>query len=133
MTQAVADVIHAGDHGTTFGGGPLVTAVAQVVVRRISDRSFLAHVQEVGDYLGEALGDLASSHPQVRELRGRGLMRGLLIDGSAAAVREAGHDHGLLIATAGDDVLRLVPPLIFERRHVDELADKLGAALRATA
>jgi len=130
LTQAVADTLHAGEHGTTFGGGPLVTSVAQVVLRKIADPAFLAHVREVGDYFDEALHDLAAANSRVIELRGRGLMRGIQIEGSAAAVREAGHDTGLLIATAGDDVLRLLPPLIFERAHVDEAIEKLGRALR---
>jgi acetylornithine/N-succinyldiaminopimelate aminotransferase len=130
LTQAVADTLHAGEHGTTFGGGPLVTGVARVVFQKIADPAFLAHVREVGDYFDEALQDFAANTPQVIELRGRGLMRGIQIDGSAAAVREAGHGAGILIATAGDDVLRLLPPLIFERKHVDEAIDKLGRALR---
>jgi acetylornithine/N-succinyldiaminopimelate aminotransferase len=130
MTQAVADVMHPGDHGTTFGGGPLATAVAQVVLHKISDPAFLAHVREISDYLDESLQDLANSHPQIVELRGRGLMRGVRINGSAGAVREAGHEEGLLTATAGEDVLRLVPPLIIERAHVDEAMQKLGKALR---
>jgi len=128
MTQAVADVVHAGEHGTTFGGGPFVTAVAKVVLDKIADPAFLAHVRDVSNYLDEALHDFASSHPKVRELRGRGLMRGIQIDGSAAALREAAHEHGLMIATAGDDVVRLLPPLIIEREQVDELVEKLGAA-----
>jgi len=128
MTQAVADAIHVGEHGTTFGGGPFVTSVAKVVFERIADPQFLGHVREVGDYLDEALHDFASNHPQVLELRGRGLMRGLRIDGAAGAVREAAHDTGLLVATAGDDVVRLLPPLIIERQHVDELVGKLDAA-----
>ena len=128
MTQAVADAIHAGEHGTTFGGGPFVASIARVVFDKIADPAFLAHVREVGDYLDEALHDFASAHPQVRELRGRGLMRGLQIDGSAAALREAAHSAGLLVATAGDDVVRLLPPLIAEHRHVDELVQKLGVS-----
>jgi acetylornithine/N-succinyldiaminopimelate aminotransferase len=131
MKQHVADAIHPGDHGTTFGGGPFVAGVARAVFERIADPAFLAHVREVGDYFAEALGDLAASQPRILELRGRGLMRGVVIDGPAAAVREAGHRHGLLVATAGDDVVRLVPPLVFERQHVDEAVEKLGAALRA--
>lgn len=129
LTQAVADTLHAGEHGTTFGGGPLVTGVAQVVLKKIADPAFLAHVREVGDYFDEALHDLAAANSRIIELRGRGLMRGIQIEGSAAAVREAGHDAGLLIATAGDDVLRLLPPLIFERAHVDEAIEKLGQVL----
>jgi len=131
LTQAVADTLHAGDHGTTFGGGPLVAGVARVVFEKIADPAFLAHVREVGDYFDEALHDFAAANPRVIELRGRGLMRGIQIDGSAAAVREAGHGAGILMATAGDDVLRLLPPLIFERGHVDEAIEKLGRALGA--
>ncbi|MBK9944604.1 MAG: aspartate aminotransferase family protein [Kouleothrix sp.] len=128
MTQAVADVIHAGDHGTTFGGGPFVTTIARVVFDKIADERFLARVREVSDYLDEALHDFASSHPRVRELRGRGLMRGLQIDGSAAQLRELAHGAGLLLATAGDDVVRLLPPLIIEHSHVDELVQRLDQA-----
>ncbi len=121
LNQRVADVIHPGDHGTTFGGGPLVTAVAQVVFRRISDPTFLEHVRAVSNYLDESLHDLAAEFPgQVLELRGRGLMRGLQIKGSASTVREAAHGAGLLLATAGEDVIRLLPPLIVETSHIDE-------------
>lgn len=126
MTQAVADTIHPGDHGTTFGGGPLVTAAAQVVFEKIANPTFLEHVRDVSDYFGEALQDLANERPEILGLRGKGLMRGLQIDGPAGAVRIAAHDVGLLVATAGDDIVRLVPPLIFERHHVDEAIDKLG-------
>lgn len=128
MTQAVADTIHPGDHGTTFGGGPLVTAAAQVVFEKIANPAFLEHVREVSDYFAEALQDLASERPEILSLRGKGLMRGIQIDGPAAAVRMAGHDVGILVATAGEDIVRLVPPLIFERQHVDETIDKLGQA-----
>jgi acetylornithine/N-succinyldiaminopimelate aminotransferase len=132
LTQRVADVIHPGDHGTTFGGGPLVTAVAQTVFGRISEPAFLAHVREVSAYLDEALGDLQDANPDmVLELRGRGLMRGLRVNGSASAVREAGHEAGLLVATAGEDVVRLLPPLIFETTHVDEAVGKLATMLGA--
>ncbi len=130
LNQAIADTIKPGDHGTTFGGGPLITSVAQVVMRRISDPQFQHHVQMVSNYLDEALHDFATARPNtVRELRGRGLMRGLQINGSAAAVRMQAHAHGLLIATAGDDVIRLLPPLIVEPQHIDEALTSLAAAL----
>lgn len=131
MGQHVADAIQPGDHGTTFGGNPLATAVGATVFRKISDPAFLAHVQQVSNYLDEALQDLAAEHPDVvLELRGRGLMRGVRIAGSAGAVREAAHRHGLLVATAGEDVIRLLPPLIIEPQHVDEAIAGLRAALR---
>lgn len=129
MKQFVADAIHPGDHGTTFGGGPFITAVAKVVLNRVSDPAFLAHVNAISGYLDESLHDLEAAHPEIVELRGRGLMRGVQVRGSAGMIREAAHDDGLLLVTAGDDVLRIVPPLIIEREHVDELIDKLGRAL----
>lgn len=134
MRQKVAQTIHVGDHGTTFGGGPFVTAVAQTVFRKIADPTFLDQVREVGDYLGESLAELQASRPNVMlEVRGRGLMRGMVINGSASTVREAAHNEGLLIATAGDDVLRLVPPLILTRDQVDEAIEKLSRALDAVS
>lgn len=131
MSQAVADTIHVGDHGTTFGGNPLVTAVAGVVFRRISDPAFLAHVRSVSSYLDEALHDLAAEFPTtVLELRGRGLMRGLRLAGPASAAREAAQERGLLVATAGEDVLRLLPPLIIEPHHVAESLTVLRQVLK---
>jgi acetylornithine/N-succinyldiaminopimelate aminotransferase len=104
--------------------------VAQVVFRRVSAPAFLEHVRQMSDYLHEALADFAASHAdQVVELRGRGLMRGLRINGAAAEVRMRAHEQGLLLATAGEDVVRLLPPLIVEPPHVDEALQKLAAAL----
>lgn len=131
MRQAVADAIQPGDHGTTFGGGPLVTAVADAVLARISDPHFLAHVRSVSNYLDESLQDLAAENPgRIRELRGRGLMRGIVLDGPAVAVKNAAQRHGLIVTTAGEDVLRLLPPLIITPAHVDEAVAGLRAALR---
>jgi acetylornithine/N-succinyldiaminopimelate aminotransferase len=131
VRERVAATIHAGDHGSTFAGGPFITTVAGAVFRKLSAPGFLAHVREVGDYLGESLDELASHRDDIVELRGRGLMRGIQIRGDAAAVREAGHHHGLLLATAGEDVLRLVPPLTFARHHVDEAIGLLRTSLDA--
>jgi acetylornithine/N-succinyldiaminopimelate aminotransferase len=131
LQQRVAATIQPGDHGTTFGGNPLATAVGAVVLRKISDPAFLAHVREVASYLDEALQDLAAEFPEtVVELRGRGLMRGLRINRSAAAVREAAQAQHLLVATAGEDVVRLLPPLIVEREHIDAAIAALRAALQ---
>lgn len=131
LTQAIADTIHLGDHGTTFGGNPLATAVGAVMVRRIGDPAFLAHVREVSSYLDESLQDLAADMPDtILELRGRGLMRGLRIAGSAGVAREAAQGRGLLVATAGEDVVRLLPPLIVEPQHVDESVAVLRQVLK---
>lgn len=132
MRQKVADTIHAGDHGSTFAGGPFVTAVAQVVFNKISQPEFLTHVREVSDYLDESLQDLMQRHAEITELRGKGLMRGVRMTIPVSTVREKAHDEHLLIATAGDDVVRLVPPLIMERHHVDEMIGKLEKAIMAS-
>ena len=130
MRQKVADTIHAGDHGSTFAGGPFVTAVAQVVFNKINTPEFMHHVQEVSDYLDESLQDLMNRHPEIIELRGKGLMRGIRMSIPVANIREVAHDHHLLVATAGDDVIRLVPPLVMQRHHVDEFIEKFDATLK---
>ena len=129
VTDAVAAHIHPGDHGSTFAGGPLVCAVALAVFQRLSDPQFLEHVRDVGDHLERRLLELQQAAPQIQEIRGRGLMRGVRVTGSAAAVKEVAQEAGLLIVTAGDDVIRLVPPLIIERPQVDEAIGILRHAL----
>jgi acetylornithine/N-succinyldiaminopimelate aminotransferase len=130
LNQRVADAIQPGDHGTTFGGNPLVTAVGGVVFSKISNPAFLARVREVSSYFDESLQDLAAEFPDtIRELRGRGLMRGIQVAGSAAVIKDAAHQRGVLITTAGDDVVRMLPPLIIEHQHVDEVVGVLRAVL----
>lgn len=129
-TQAVADTIKPGDHGSTFAGGPFVTTVAGYVVDRISDPAFLDHIKDVGNYMGEKLSELLDQ-PAVSQIRGRGLMWGIELDEkyTPADVVNGGYEQGLLLVGAGRNTVRLVPPLILEREHVDELAAKLSAIL----
>lgn len=127
VTERVAQVIHAGDHGTTFAGGPFVSAVADVVVRRVSDPAFLRHVQATGAYFKERLEEINSPH--ITEVRGRGLMLGVQLDIPAAPIIQAGYRHGLLLLNAGPDVLRLVPPLVITPAEVDIAVERLAAVL----
>ena len=127
MTDAVASAIHVGEHGTTFGGGPFITSLALSVFNRLSDPRFLAHVNETGNYLMERLVEINSPH--IKEVRGRGLMIGVEMDIDAAKIRDLGYAHGLLLIQAREKVVRLVPPLIFEKRHADELVEKLAKVL----
>lgn len=127
MTDQIASAIHVGEHGTTFGGGPFITSVALAVFNRISDPQFLAHVNATGNYLMERLAEINSQH--IKEVRGRGLMIGVEMDIDAAKVRDVGYAHGLLLIQARDQVVRLVPPLVFQKAHVDELIEKLGRVL----
>jgi predicted acetylornithine/succinylornithine family transaminase len=126
-TNAVASAMHVGEHGTTFGGGPMITSVALKVLNRISNPQFLARVSENGKYLVDRLSEINSPH--IREIRGRGLMIGVELDIDAAKVMEKGYGRGLLLIRARERVVRLVPPLVIEKPQLDELVDKLGAIL----
>jgi predicted acetylornithine/succinylornithine family transaminase len=119
VTDGIAAALKPGDHATTFGGGPLVATVALAVLRTIAEPEFLAAVRRNGEWLGEALARLAAGRPRVREVRGRGLMWGIELTEPAAPYVAAAREHGLLVATAGPTVIRLVPPLIVTR---DDLA-----------
>jgi acetylornithine/N-succinyldiaminopimelate aminotransferase len=127
VTNAIASSLHVGEHGTTFGGGPFITSVALSVFHRISDAKFLAHVNETGNYLMERLSEINSPH--IKEVRGRGLMVGVELDIDAAKVRDRGYVHGLLLIQAREKVVRFVPPLIFQKEHVDELIEKFSRVL----
>jgi acetylornithine/N-succinyldiaminopimelate aminotransferase len=127
MTEAVASSIHVGEHGTTFGGGPFMTSIALSVFKRISDPKFLQHVVETGNYLMERLSEINSPH--IKEVRGRGLMIGVELDIDAGKVRDIGYHHGLLLIQARDKVVRFVPPLVFEKKHVNELIEKFSKVL----
>ena len=121
--------MHPGEHGTTFAGGPLVTNVAKVVLNRVSQPEFLAQVNEVGDYLIERLSEINS--PIIKEVRGRGLMVAVGLTVDTNAIIEAGYEQGLILVNAGTNVIRLVPPLVIEKQHVDELVEKLTVILSA--
>ena len=131
VTEAVAEHIQPGDHGSTFAGGPLICAVALAVLRRLADTAMLEHVSDVGKYLRESLVQLGAGNHRILDVRGRGLMQGIQLDGSAVAVKNAAQEAGLLLVPAGDDVIRFVPPLIVTREQVDEAIGILRHALEA--
>lgn len=126
-TEKVVSVLIPGDHGSTFAGGALVCHVAEYVLDRIAQPAFLAHVDAMGEYLCDRLSEINSPH--IKAIRGRGLMVGVELDIEAAKVIEQGPAHGLLLVGAGPKVLRLVPPLIVEAKHIDTLAEKLAVIL----
>jgi acetylornithine/succinyldiaminopimelate/putrescine aminotransferase len=128
MTQAVADVMHPGDHGSTFAASPLVAAVSEAVLDRVNEPGFLADVAAKGQYLRERLEELNSPH--IVEVRGRGLMVGVDLDVPAGDLVTAGYAHGLLTVNAGPNTLRLVPPLIISRPEIDQLIERLELILQ---
>ncbi|HYU54546.1 MAG TPA: acetylornithine transaminase [Gemmatimonadaceae bacterium] len=119
VSEEIGSTIQAGDHGTTFGGGPLVAAVAGYVVDRLSDPALLESVRENGAWLGQQLEVLARRSGKVRAIRGTGFIWGLDVVESANEVVKRGWDNGLLLLTAGEHTLRILPPLVMER---DDLA-----------
>ena len=112
MTDAIASTIKAGDHGTTFGGGPFVTSVALHVLDRLSDPALLAHVRETGDWFGKQLNEIAHRTSRIRQVRGVGLMWGIDVMGTAAHVVSEALGRGLLVCSAGDYTVRMLPPLV---------------------
>jgi predicted acetylornithine/succinylornithine family transaminase len=119
MTDEIASAIKPGDHGTTFGGGPFVASVALHVLERLADPAMLAHVREVGEWFGEELNEIAHRTSRIRQVRGVGFMWGVDVMGTAAHVVSEALAHGLLVCSAGDYTVRLLPPLVATQ---DELA-----------
>jgi acetylornithine/N-succinyldiaminopimelate aminotransferase len=115
VSEEIAATIRPGDHGTTFGGGPLVAAVAGHVVDRLSDPSLLEAVRENGAWLGEQLDGIARRSGKVRAIRGTGFIWGLDVVESANEIVSRGWDEGLLALTAGEHTVRLLPPLVMDR------------------
>ncbi|MDA5194794.1 aspartate aminotransferase family protein [Govanella unica] len=133
-TAEAAAGMTAGTHGSTYGGNPLAMAVGNAVLEVVAGPGFLDHVVEIGDYLGAALTDLAARHPDIfADARGQGLIRGLKLKTDLPAFIVAARGQGLLLAAAGDNVVRLLPPLIIERAHVDEAIALLDATAKAVA
>jgi acetylornithine/succinyldiaminopimelate/putrescine aminotransferase len=127
-----ADVFEPGDHGSTFGGGPLACAAALAVMRTVESEGLVEHAAEVGDYLVEALSALAERGAAIDGVRGRGLMLGVALSQDIAPmVAAAALDAGLIVNAIGARTLRLVPPLIITRDEVDEAVTRLGTAFAA--
>jgi len=112
MTDAIASTIKPGDHGTTFGGGPFVASVALHVVERLSDPALLEHVRETGAWFGKQLLEIAHRTSRIRQVRGAGFIWGLDVMGTAAHVVSEALGRGLLVCSAGDYTVRLLPPLV---------------------
>lgn len=130
MTKAVAEAsLKPGDHGTTYGGNPLACAAVAKTHEIYEKQKLAAHVKEVGDYLEEQLKKLVEDYDCVVEQRGLGLIRGIKLSGPVGEVVKKAMEEGLLIISARSDVIRLVPPLVIEKEHVDEMIEKLRKVL----
>ena len=130
LTQRVADKSLApGDHGTTYGGNPFVGAAVSAVFDQFKACDILGHVKEVAPYLEQKLDELVEKYDFLITRRGKGLMQGVVCRLPVGKVAAAALEQGLIVITAGADVLRFVPPLVIEKQHVDEMIEKLEKAL----
>mgnify|MGYP002519263394 CR=1 FL=1 len=130
LTQRVADKSLApGDHGTTYGGNPFVGAAVSAVFDQFKACDILGHVKEVAPYLEQKLDALVEKYDFLVTRRGKGLMQGVVCKLPVGKVAAAALEQGLIVITAGADVLRFVPPLVIEKQHVDEMIEKLEKAL----
>jgi acetylornithine/N-succinyldiaminopimelate aminotransferase len=131
-TAEAAKGMTAGAHGSTFGGNPLAMAVGNAVMDIVSRPEFLEHVRRMGIYLKQRLASVVDAHSTVvAEVRGEGLLIGLRCVAPVADVLAALRDQGLLAAGAGENVLRLLPPLIVGEAEIDAAVTRLDAALSA--
>ena len=130
MTQKVADKSLApGDHGTTYGGNPFVGAAVSAVFDQFEELHILEHVNEVAPYFEQKLDELVATHDCLTARRGKGFMQGLVCTLPVGQVATKALEKGLIVISAGSDVIRFVPPLIIEKEHVDEMIAKLKQVL----
>jgi acetylornithine aminotransferase len=127
--RSVAESFVPGTHATTFGGTPLVTAVALEVLKTISGPGFLDRVRSTGDYFAGRLRELQSRFGCIREVRGRGLILGLDLDRPAQHMVEKCLHRGIVINCTRDSVLRFVPPLVIGKDEIDRLIGVLDEVL----
>lgn len=130
MTEAVAEYsLEPGDHGTTYGGNPLACAAVAKTVEIFEREEIVSHVRETGAYLTERLGKLAAETDEILDCRGIGLIQGMKMKRPVGEIIHAALEKGLLVISARDNVLRLLPPLIIEKEHIDEMIEKLKSVL----
>lgn len=131
MTESVAEYsLEPGDHGTTYGGNPLACEAVAKTIEIFEKEDIKAHVKEVGAYLAEKLDKLADSYDIVLERRGTGLIQGLRLNQPVGEIIRRALKEGLLLISARSDVIRLVPPLVIKKEHVDEMIEVLEKVLK---
>ena len=130
--KGAAKVMEPGDHGTTYGGNPLVCAAADKVLELFEEKNLVAHVQEIGQYLWEELEALAGRLDCIAAHRGKGLMQGLELSMPVGpVVKTALLEEHLVLISAGSQVIRFVPPLVIEKEDVDEMIVRLERAVKS--
>ena len=130
-TEKAAAGMVVGTHGSTYGGNPLACAAGQAVLDVVANDEFLEHVRRMGERLRGALEQLIPNHDHLFDsVRGTGLLLGLKLKSDSRAFVNYLREHGLLTVAAGDNVVRILPPLVVEEAHIAEFIEKLSAAAR---
>lgn len=125
-TKEVADAMCPGDHGTTYGGNPLATAAVCKVFEIFEKDGILNHVNEIAPYLTDKLNVLKDKFPdKIKDVRGKGLMMGMELYGPAGDVVSKLLKKGVILISAGTNIIRFVPPLVVEKEHIDVMCEKL--------
>ncbi len=127
--EKFARAMQPGDHGSTYGGNPLVCCAVKTVFDILEKENMLEHVRDISEYLIEKLDELVSEYDIVETRRGIGLMQGLVLKQEAKPYVSALLDLGVIVVTAGTNVIRMLPPFIIEEKHVDEFIEKLRIVL----
>lgn len=131
MTEKVGqNSLAAGDHGTTYGGNPLACKAAWTVLDLYESRHILEHVQKVGAYLTDRLEELVSRYSFITERRGLGLLQGLVFDRPVNEIIVKALKEGLVLINAGTNIIRFVPPLVIEEKHIDAMLVILEKCLK---
>ena len=133
--EEVAKALVPGDHGTTYGGNPFACAAVNEVFRQFEEKNIVGHVKVVGEYLHKALKGLEKKYDIVKEARGIGLMQGLELTIPAGDIILKALDKGLILITAGQNIIRFVPPLVITEANVDEMVailDNILAKIRVS-
>ncbi len=124
--KEVADAMCPGDHGTTYGGNPLATAAVCKVFEIFEKDGILNHVNEIAPYLKDKLNVLKDKFPdKIKDVRGKGLMMGMELYGPAGDVVSKLLKKGVILISAGTNIIRFVPPLVVEKEHIDVMCEKL--------
>lgn len=118
--EKAAKAFDPGSHGSTFGGNPMATAAGVATVTHIVKSKLLEHVNELASYLDLQLEELKEEFPVIKEIRGKGLLKGLVVEGNASAIVQKAVGNQLLILTAGPNVVRILPPLTASKEEINE-------------
>ncbi|KAI8371197.1 pyridoxal phosphate-dependent transferase [Choanephora cucurbitarum] len=133
-TEKVGEMIKLGDHGTTFGGNPLASAVALHVVSRITQPEFMAQVNEKGAFLRGLLTEVQEAHPDlIKEVRGKGLLIGVEFHKDPSPIVKMARERGLLVVTAGCNTVRIIPPLTITESEAVEGVSRFAGAVQQLA